>query len=242
MWTQDDPQRRALWSRHAGQDLVIGNRQSESWVMEGPARDAERAVHWLCDMSKRGLRIRPRALSNTLFARLFLGDLFMHGMGGAKYDQITDCWMADLFPIDPPAHLTLSLTLHLPIEHKSVSPSVEVEARRRLREMHFHPERFFSPTEFKNTQVSHWVKSKSQWIQQLPPRGQRRARHQGIVEANVRLRHFLQNKCKKQEKRLAELREHIAACQILESREWSFCLFPANFLRDKLLELGGSPA
>src|SRR5262249_2104913 len=34
--------------------------------------------------------LRPRALALTLFVRLFASDLFIHGLGGAKYDQITD--------------------------------------------------------------------------------------------------------------------------------------------------------
>lgn len=36
------------------------------------------------------LVLRPRALTLTLFVRLFLADLFLHGIGGALYDQITD--------------------------------------------------------------------------------------------------------------------------------------------------------
>src|SRR5262249_26691973 len=34
--------------------------------------------------------VRPRALTLTLFARVCLGDFFIHGIGGGKYDEVTD--------------------------------------------------------------------------------------------------------------------------------------------------------
>ena len=37
-----------------------------------------------------GIRLRPRALTTTMYLRLAMGDLFLHGIGGAKYDQLTD--------------------------------------------------------------------------------------------------------------------------------------------------------
>ena len=36
-----------------------------------------------------GVKIRPRAILTTLYSRLFLSDLFIHGIGGAKYDAWT---------------------------------------------------------------------------------------------------------------------------------------------------------
>jgi hypothetical protein len=46
--------------------------------------------------------IRPRALTLTMFVRLFLADMFIHGIGGALYDQITDGILAELFGAQPP--------------------------------------------------------------------------------------------------------------------------------------------
>ncbi|MGC8552254.1 MAG: hypothetical protein ACP5O7_05230 [Phycisphaerae bacterium] len=47
--------------------------------------------------SQHGLHIRPRALTLTMFARLFVADVFIHGIGGALYDQISDDLLARLF-------------------------------------------------------------------------------------------------------------------------------------------------
>ena len=43
-------------------------------------------------LPSRGIRLRTRALTTTLFARYVLGDLFVHGIGGAKYDELGDDW------------------------------------------------------------------------------------------------------------------------------------------------------
>jgi len=46
--------------------------------------------------------IRPRALALTMFVRLFFADMFIHGIGGALYDQITDELLRDLVGVVPP--------------------------------------------------------------------------------------------------------------------------------------------
>ena len=45
--------------------------------------------------------VRPRALTLTMFVRLLLSDLFIHGIGGALYDQMTDQIMMNLFGVRP---------------------------------------------------------------------------------------------------------------------------------------------
>jgi hypothetical protein len=58
-------------------------------------------------------QIRPRALTFTLWARLCLADLFIHGIGGALYDRITDRIISSYFDLTPPAFACVSATLHL---------------------------------------------------------------------------------------------------------------------------------
>jgi len=65
----------------------------------------------------------PRALTLTLFARLILGDFFIHGIGGGKYDEVTDQIIRDYFGIDPPAFQVVSGTLHLPFPKFPHSPT-----------------------------------------------------------------------------------------------------------------------
>ena len=50
-----------------------------------------------------GWRIRPKALLLSAFARLILGDLFLHGIGGAKYDEMTEDFIRACFGCEPGA-------------------------------------------------------------------------------------------------------------------------------------------
>lgn len=56
-------------------------------------------------------RISPRALTLTLFCRLFLADLFLHGIGGGEYDQVTDRIIRSFFGMTPPAFAVATATL-----------------------------------------------------------------------------------------------------------------------------------
>jgi hypothetical protein len=62
------------------------------------------------------LELRPRAVTLTMFLRLCLADLFVHGVTGANYDAATDAIIRDAFGIEPPAYGVASLTLPLPLE------------------------------------------------------------------------------------------------------------------------------
>src|SRR6185312_5325259 len=86
-------------------------------------------------------RIRPRALTLTLFARLCLGDLFIHGIGGGKYDEATDAIIRDYFGIEPPGYQVLSATLHLPLEGFAAAPADRERAERLVRDLHWNPQR-----------------------------------------------------------------------------------------------------
>jgi hypothetical protein len=59
-------------------------------------------------------RIAPRALSLTMFMRLVLSDVFVHGIGGGRYDQITDRILTAFWGIDQPMFVVATATLHFP--------------------------------------------------------------------------------------------------------------------------------
>lgn len=58
--------------------------------------------------------VRPRALTLTWFTRLYLADLFIHGIGGGKYDEMTDRMILDDAPLPAlPPMAVVSATLRL---------------------------------------------------------------------------------------------------------------------------------
>ncbi len=60
-----------------------------------------------------GWLLRPRALITTIWARLFLADLFIHGIGGAKYDRISDLIITKYFQLPAPEIACVTATLYL---------------------------------------------------------------------------------------------------------------------------------
>jgi hypothetical protein len=72
---------------------------------------AARLGQWLRGHS---MRISPRALTLTLFLRLTLVDQFIHGIGGGRYDQVTDRLIADHFGLEPPSFCVTTATLYFP--------------------------------------------------------------------------------------------------------------------------------
>ena len=86
-------------------------------------------------------RLRPRALTLTIWARLFLADLFIHGIGGAKYDRISDAIIADYFGLEAPEMACVSATLLLDLPRSSTTPETIRGLRRSLRDQEWNPQR-----------------------------------------------------------------------------------------------------
>jgi hypothetical protein len=60
------------------------------------------------------LRLSPRALTLTMFLRLMICDQFVHGIGGALYDEVTDRVIARRLKITPPSFSVTTATLLFP--------------------------------------------------------------------------------------------------------------------------------
>lgn len=174
----------------------------------------------------------------TLFARLLLGDLFLHGIGGAKYDQITDLIIANFFGMIPPKYLTLTATLQLPVQ---LPLAVDDDVRtidQQMRELRFHPEKHIDLEKIKESselkEITRWITSKHEWVARQFPVGHRRQRHQAIQRANQHLQQFLDS----QRKDITRRRENAVAARqrtrVLASREYAFCLFPRDYLENHL--------
>jgi hypothetical protein len=80
-----------------------------------PATDANEAAHLLATWLRRNdVRLAPRALTLTMYLRLFVVDQFLHGIGGAQYDQVTDRIIATHFKIAPPHFAVATGTMYQP--------------------------------------------------------------------------------------------------------------------------------
>ena len=116
VWRAEAPRRRPLWVRQLARTMELrigGDGEPLMEIPLEPDREGCCAVEQLLTLPARRIRLRTRALTTTMFARLLLGDLFFHGIGGAKYDELGDEIVREFFGIEPPDFLTLSITLWL---------------------------------------------------------------------------------------------------------------------------------
>ncbi|MEM9186520.1 MAG: hypothetical protein AAGB00_08510 [Planctomycetota bacterium] len=234
VWTAEDPTRRALFVRRlADGGWELSDRAGGTWAV-GAGPLAER-TDWADNLRRRGVRIRSRALATTLYARLVLGDLFLHGIGGAKYDEVTDELSRRLFGFAPPAHATLSATVRLPIDYPRVDPGAAVELRAREREMRFHPELFVDRS---HPAAGRLISAKRAAVAApVAIGGPNRVRHDRIERANHALTALLGDERAALEAERQALAERQRAAAVLGSREYSLALYPEATLREAMTRL-----
>ncbi len=145
IWRAGDSRRGRLFVRLTSSELQLANGETVIASLPRPAGgSAESTVAQLRALSSRGWKLRPRAITNTLFARVFLADAFLHGIGGAKYDEMTDRLIARLFGVTPPSYLTVTATHRLPLGGWNVTPSDVSALKHRLWDFDHTPERFIT--------------------------------------------------------------------------------------------------
>jgi hypothetical protein len=240
-WTKENPVRRKLFARASGDCVVLGDRAGWEARLDLTADgSSERAVEQLSELASRGVKLRTRALATTMFARLILGDLFLHGIGGAKYDQVTDRLMSQLFAVEPPEYITISATIKLPLDRPAIAPGAATRLRTQLRELTFSPERHVALTEISSPEgrarANALIAEKQRWIETAKTSQNASTRHFEIRKANAALQSYvspLRDSLHAQQTQLAN-RMHVEG--ILGSREYAFCLYEETTLRPQLLE------
>lgn len=87
-------------------------------------------------------RVRPRALALSGFTRLLLSDVFVHGIGGARYDVMTDDVVRRFLGCEPAPMACVTATLHVEQTSQRVTRDELIAARRRSRDLRFNPQRY----------------------------------------------------------------------------------------------------
>ena len=199
------------------------------------------------------IRIRPRALITTMYARLVLSDLFIHGIGGAKYDEVTDAIIRRFFGIEPPAYVTATATVRLPLERPQVTmddlavldrPQVTTEdlatLDRQYRDSIHHPETFLDDySGHHQAEFAALVKQKQEFVAHRWHEKQKKTWHDQVSQTNERMASLLEPLREHLRRDREQLVADLHRARILGSREYSFCLFPEAMLVPLLKKLAG---
>ena len=187
---------------------------------------------------KAGIKIRPRALMITTFLRLFAADLFVHGIGGGKYDQVTDLLISKLWGIEPPVYMVATASLFLPLSISAVPQSESPDAVRQvLRDVEFNPNRYLNAQQKAAPEIHRLLVRRAKLLQDIPARGAKKAWHEELRQVNTamagELLPFVDDLRLRYEAALQAERQN----KLLRSREYAFAMFDADYATDHLEQL-----
>jgi hypothetical protein len=198
-------------------------------------------------MIESGLTLRPRALITTMYARLVLSDLFIHGIGGAKYDEVTDGIIRRFFGIEPPKYITATATFRLPIERPHVTIEDVRDVRQKLRDVRYRPETLLrdpltarDPT--LRAQLQALADEKREYVRTHDLRRCEEQVFARLDKINRAMHALLAPVERELAAQDAQLQQDLRRAELLGSREFSFVLFPADELPQRLLALSKVPA
>ncbi len=241
VWTSQRPRRRALFVRQLGCEMELTDR--DGWTARlplAPDREACCAVEVLADLTRRGIKLRTRALTTTIFTRLCLADVFIHGLGGAIYDEVADEVIRRFFNFEPPQFLTLTGTLHLPIEPHTGASDESRRLVRLRRDLNFNPDRHLNVEDRARPELAALIQEKWQLIRnRAASRRERHDRFNRIRQLNGTLSIAVADRAAETDERLRTLAAELDANAILECRDWAFCVYPEDRLREFLWPIIG---
>lgn len=238
---REGQRRRRLWGEACGDRLRL--------FMEGDARpyaeieraalegEALTALAQLEALEHSGIKVRPRALTLTLFTRVFVADAFIHGLGGAIYDKVTNEIIRRYFGVEPPRLIMATGTMHLPVEGADVSEADRRRLVRRLRDVRHNPDRLMDQPTRSRDDVAALIRRKRDLIDnRRPTKRQRDLAWQELHEVNERLTAELDGEPAATWCELERVDQQLAENAVLRNREYTFALHPREplmaFYRD----------
>jgi hypothetical protein len=231
LWTLGDG-RRTVWVRTDGRarSLVAGED-----VLCELGEDAVAAVGRLHGSDA---ALAPKALALTLFTRLLVADLFIHGVGGGRYDQVTDDVAHRYFGVDLPAFTVASLTVYLPLGAHVVSDEEIDAVEMALNRLTHNPDQGLAEVEFDSVEEAERAEALASEKRELVtaiagPGADKKSLGLRIREVNAELAGILTPVRDDLSARLDHLLQLRDAGEILTDRTYPFCFWDPAEIADK---------
>lgn len=220
--------------------------QAKTWICAGEKgildidasylkhKKIEHLVDAIRGLEDSGYKIRPKALMLTLFARLFLSDLWVHGVGGAEYEELNDALAQKIFAVTLPQYAVASATMHLNFDLPRVSEGQIRGLKDNVRRMRFDPDKFLDTSDKESESL---LKAKQEMIDGLSRPGRKRELHRQLFMINERLRNRIAPDIQRLEETISRKEMLLEQNRIARNREFPFFLFALNDLKslyDKL--------
>jgi len=220
--------RRPLWIETQADQLIIFagsekvGRLSAEKLLENPQEALEQLAPWV---------VRPRALTLTLWARLLICDFLVHGIGGAKYDRITDRIIERYFDCQPPIYGCVTATLRLPLKQFPVGREDFLLARHKQRDIRYNPDRYVINPPADMLEKRHNLITQSNNLRKnRGSKGERQQIFKEIREINRRIWETDPQTVKRVKKEYAQIATELASNHVANQREFFYALQPRHRL------------
>lgn len=233
----NNTERRSLWVQFRPEAIVLSDLNGWEATIQRSGQNGSAVEQWLAILH-RGIFLRPKALITTMYVRLMISDLFVHGIGGGKYDQITDRIVHRLFGIEPPPMLVASATMRLDFKELPDGLRGPVEsqiqaAEKLINVLATNPEHVLqrNPESLSLDQQQMLASLATQKVQMLgtmPDKGEKWEWHIAMKKLKQQMTDLARPAIESQKSKLEQLNKLLSQQNLLNSREYSFCLFSAE--------------
>lgn len=182
------------------------------------------AAEAISQLGTQGIRFRTRALTTTMFSRMFLADLFIHGIGGAKYDAMTDQICQRFYGIEAPQFATVTATAFLPLGNEYPDADNDLrEIQLRLRDTRYNPDRLLTAD---GLPIREAAEEKNRILSDLKSRRPTKEEHWRLAELNSLMSGHLAELRTELLSEREQIRQELRANSVLHDREFSWGLYP----------------
>jgi hypothetical protein len=233
-WTSSTAERQRLFCQVTAKQFILSDLPVSFELRLDLAASANESVEQLQTWQQTDIQFRSRALLTTMFSRLLLGDLFIHGIGGGKYDQVTDQIIGEFFGQQPPLFSVATATLGLPVPLPNDESTAIATATADLRHLQFAPDKYLRKREQLGLVLSAQQAALLIEKQQLLKDSQATTEKQTWYHANQKINQDIRNTLPDAAAQLESQRQQLEITQnertLLQSREFPFLLFPQKTL------------
>ena len=239
IWREGDERRKIFILREKEKKYLYNDSYGKIFLIEKGGLKSLFSLKTI--LKQRGLKIRPKALLLTLYNRLFISDLFIHGLGGAKYDLVTDEIIREFFKVEPPHFLVISCTLYLDFKSSPGTSDSKISAlKKKIRDLKFNPERYASElslTKKEEIKIRKLTDKKIELIKKI--RGVFTSVEKRKISEEIKaINNFMVEKVRplkcELSKKLEDEEEKIKQSKVYTFREFPYCFFSSKELRNLL--------
>jgi hypothetical protein len=232
------PRQRLFVARRGGEIELRAEREAVCVsTADTLARVASHTEPW--PMAQDGWVLRPRALALSAFTRLFVSDLFIHGIGGAKYDEMMEAFIHGFLGTAPGPTCCISATVVLPLPSHGVEPDELRAACHASRDLRFNPQRHIEklPAELVRRRAELVQQSDALRAQQPTDHGARRVVFREIRRVSAQMLECDPWRTAEYDRRAERLRRELELDEIALDREYFFALHPREALERLITEV-----